>query len=95
MIQTIRNILAAAYFAPFAIMVIVAIAGAVVSLIGALAGSESVTEFGKVAAALGALGFFGWLFLLMTPVGQILLELLPTSKAPAQHKAVAGKKENK
>jgi hypothetical protein len=94
MIHKIGNILAATYFAPFAIMVIVAIAGALVALIGALAGSESVTELGKSGAALGALGFFGWLFLLMTPVGQILLNLLPTSKVPAQHNAVAGKKEN-
>jgi hypothetical protein len=89
-----RKLLAATYFAPFAIAAVVAIAGALLALFGALAGLESVTAFGKSAAALGAIGFFGWLFLLMTPVGQIVLELLERPKAPAQRKAAAGKKEN-
>ena len=88
-----RNLLAATYFGPFAIAAAVAITGALVALVGALAGLESVTEFGKVAAALGALGFFGWLFLLMSPIGQIVLVFL--GMAPARHTAEAGKKEGK
>jgi hypothetical protein len=59
----IRNILAALQYAPLAITLLVAITGAFVALIGGLAGWVEVTEFGKLAAGLGALGFFGWLFL--------------------------------
>jgi hypothetical protein len=38
----------------------VAIAGAFAALIGGLAGWVDVTEFGKLAAGGGALGFFAW-----------------------------------
>jgi hypothetical protein len=50
-------------FVPLAIFLLVAIAGAVAALIGGLAGLVEVTEFGKLAAGGGALGFFVWLFL--------------------------------
>ncbi|QOZ69012.1 hypothetical protein [Bradyrhizobium arachidis] len=59
----IRNFLAAVQFGPLAITLFVAIAGAVVALIGGFAGWDGVTDFGKLAAGGGALGFFGWLFL--------------------------------
>ena len=48
---------------PLAITLFVAIAGAFLALIGALAGWVDVMEFGKVSAGLGALGFFAWLML--------------------------------
>ena len=48
---------------PLAIALFVAIAGAFLALIGALAGWVDVMEFGKVSAGLGALGFFAWLML--------------------------------
>jgi hypothetical protein len=59
----IRNILAFVRFAPLAILLLVAITGAFAALIGGLAGWADVTEFGKLAAGGGALGFFAWLFL--------------------------------
>ena len=48
---------------PLAITLFVAIVGAFLALIGALAGWVDVMEFGKVSAGLGALGFFAWLML--------------------------------
>jgi hypothetical protein len=59
----ISNILAFVRFGPLAIFLFVAIAGAFAALIGGLAGWVDVTEFGKLAAGGGALGFFAWLFL--------------------------------
>jgi hypothetical protein len=59
----ISNILAFVRFAPLAILLFVAIAGAFAALIGGLAGWVEVAEFGKLAAGGGALGFFAWLFL--------------------------------
>jgi hypothetical protein len=59
----ISNILAFVRFAPLAILLFVAIAGAFAALIGGLAGWVEVAEFGKLAAGSGALGFFAWLFL--------------------------------
>lgn len=59
----IRNILAAVQFGPLAITVLVAVTGSVVALIGGVAGWDGVTDVGKLAAGVGALGFFGWLFL--------------------------------
>jgi hypothetical protein len=59
----IRNILALVRFAPLVIFLFVAIAGVFVTLIGGLAGWETVVSLGKSAAGLGALGFFAWLFL--------------------------------
>jgi hypothetical protein len=56
----IRTILGLVQVVPLAITLFVAIAGAFVALIGGLAGWADVTEFGKLAAGLGALGFFGW-----------------------------------
>jgi hypothetical protein len=58
----ISNIFAFVRFAPLAIFLFVAIAGAFAVLIGSLAGWVEVAEFGKLAAGGGALGFFGWLF---------------------------------
>jgi hypothetical protein len=59
----ISNILAFVRFAPLAILLFVAIAGAFAALIGGLAGWVEVAELGKLAAGGGALGFFAWLFL--------------------------------
>jgi hypothetical protein len=59
----ISNILAAVRLAPLAIFLFVAIVGAFAALVGGLAGWVDVTEFGKLAAGGGALGFFAWLFL--------------------------------
>ena len=56
----ISKILAFVRFAPLAIFLFVAIAGAFAVLIGSLAGWGEVTEFGKLAAGGGALGFFAW-----------------------------------
>jgi hypothetical protein len=56
----ISNILAFVRLAPLAIFLFVAIAGAFAALIGGLAGWGDVTEFGKLAAGGGALGFFAW-----------------------------------
>jgi hypothetical protein len=59
----ISNIFAFIRFAPLAIFLFVAIAGAFAALIGGLAGWVDVTEFGKLAAGGGALGFFVWAFI--------------------------------
>jgi hypothetical protein len=59
----IGNIFALVRFAPLAIFLFVAIVGAFAALIGGLAGWVDVTEFGKLAAGGGALGFFVWAFL--------------------------------
>jgi hypothetical protein len=59
----ISNIFAFVRFAPLAIFLFVAIAGAFAALIGGLAGWVDVTEFGKLAAGGGALGFFAWAFI--------------------------------
>ena len=59
----IHNILAFVRLAPLAIFLFVAIAGAFAALIGGLAGWADVTEFGKLAAGGGALGFFVWAFI--------------------------------
>jgi hypothetical protein len=59
----IGNIFAFVRFAPLAIFLFVAIAGAFAALIGGLAGWGDVTEFGKLAAGGGALGFFIWAFI--------------------------------
>jgi hypothetical protein len=59
----ISNIFAFIRFAPLAIFLFVAIAGAFAALIGGFAGWVEITEFGKLAAGGGALSFFGWLLL--------------------------------
>ncbi|KRR09633.1 hypothetical protein CQ12_14230 [Bradyrhizobium jicamae] len=59
----IGNVIAFVRFAPFAIFLFIAIVGAFAALIGGLAGWSDVTEFGKLAAGGGALGFFAWLCL--------------------------------
>ena len=59
----ISKIFAFVRLAPLAIFLFVAIAGAFAALIGGLAGWSEVTEFGKLAAGGGALGFFAWFFL--------------------------------
>jgi hypothetical protein len=59
----ISNIFAFARFAPLAIFLFVAIAGAFAALIGSLAGWVDVAELGKLAAGGGALGFFVWAFI--------------------------------
>ena len=72
----VRNILAAILLLPFAIALVLAIVGAFVALGGGLFGWENFRTSGGALAGLGALGFFGWFFLLMTPIGQIVWELL-------------------
>jgi hypothetical protein len=59
----ISNIFAVVRFAPLAIFLFVAVAGAFAALIGALGGWVDVMEFGKLSAGFGALGFFAWLML--------------------------------
>jgi hypothetical protein len=59
----ISNIFAFVGFAPLAIFLFVAIAGAFAALIGSLAGWVDVVELGKLAAGGGALGFFVWAFI--------------------------------
>ncbi|WP_454628834.1 hypothetical protein [Bradyrhizobium cenepequi] len=58
-----RNALAIVRCVPFAIFLFVAITGAIVALVGGAVGSVEVLEFGKLAAGLGAVAFFGWLLL--------------------------------
>jgi hypothetical protein len=60
----IRKIFAVATYFPFAIMLVLAIVGAVVALVGGLAGWEAVRTSGGTMAGVGALGFFGWFFVL-------------------------------
>ena len=56
----LSNILVLVRFAPLAIFLFVAIAGAFAALVGGLAGWADVSELGKLAAGGGALGFFAW-----------------------------------
>jgi len=55
------NIVAFIRFVPPLIFLFLAVLGALVALIGGLAGWGEVTEVGKLAAGGGALGFFAWL----------------------------------
>ena len=57
----IRKIIELLLFAPFAITLLLALAGAVAALAGGFAGSERLSTFGGTVAGLGALGFVGWL----------------------------------
>jgi len=59
----VRNILATILYTPFAILLFVALAGAVAALVGGLAGWENLKTAGRVAAGFGALGFFAWMFI--------------------------------
>ena len=91
----IRNILTAIQFLPYAITMIAAIVGAVMALIGAVSGWESLTEFGKTTAGLGAMGFFGWLLLQMVfPVFDVL-NVLPVRKTRAQSNVAASGQKDK
>jgi hypothetical protein len=89
----IRNILAAVLLLPFAITLFLAIAGAFVALGGGLFGWENLRTSGGAAAGLGALGFFGWLFVLMRFELLSVLDVLPMGKA-AQPKAVVSSKKD-
>ncbi|MBR1189684.1 hypothetical protein [Bradyrhizobium sp. AUGA SZCCT0160] len=58
----IRNIFGFIRFAPLALFLTIAIVGLFAVLIGSLAGSVEVTEFGKLAAGGGSLGFLPGFF---------------------------------
>jgi ABC-type Co2+ transport system permease subunit len=67
-----RKVLDGILMGPYAVALTIAIAGAITALIGGLTGLDGVRDFGKSAAALGATGFFGWLFLQMVlPISEI------------------------
>jgi hypothetical protein len=58
-----RKILEFILFAPLAITLFLALAGAVAALAGGLAGWENLRTSGGALAGLGALGFVGWFFM--------------------------------
>ena len=89
----VRNILAAILLLPFAITLVLAIVGAFVALGGGLFGWENFRTSGGALAGLGALGFFGWLFVLMRFELFDVLDLLPKNSA-AQPKAVVSSKKD-
>ena len=89
----VRNILAAILLLPFAIALVLAIVGAFVALGGGLFGWENFRTSGGALAGLGALGFFGWLFVLMRFELFGILDLLPKNNA-AQPKAVVSSKKD-
>jgi hypothetical protein len=59
----VSKIFAFVRFAPLAIFLFVAIAGAFAALVGSLVGWVEVAELGKLVAGDGALVFFAWLCL--------------------------------
>jgi hypothetical protein len=59
----ISNVYAFIRFVPLVLFLSVAVFGAFAALIGGLAGWGEVTEFSKLAAGGGALGFFIWAFI--------------------------------
>jgi len=59
----LQRILGLIQVVPLAITLLVAVGGAFLALIGAVAGWADVMEFGKLSAGFGALGFFAWLML--------------------------------
>ena len=89
----VRNILAAILLLPFAITLVLAIVGAFVALGGGPFGWENFRTSGGALAGLGALGFFGWLFVLMRFELFEVLDLLPKNSA-AQPKAVVSSKKD-
>jgi hypothetical protein len=89
----VQNILAAILLLPFAIALVLAIVGAFVALGGGLFGWENFRTSGGALAGLGALGFFGWLFVLMRFELFEILDLLPKNNA-AQPKAVVSSKKD-
>jgi hypothetical protein len=89
----VRNILVAVLLLPFAITLVLAIVGAFVALGGGLFGSENFRTSGGALAGFGALGFFGWLFVLMRFELFVILDLLPKNKAAQPNAVVSSKKD--
>jgi hypothetical protein len=61
--KILEAVVAAVVFGPFAILLFLALAGAVAALVGGLAGWESVRTSGGAIAGFGVLGFFAWFFI--------------------------------
>ncbi|QKD04176.1 hypothetical protein [Mesorhizobium loti] len=54
------------------LLLTVAVGGAVIALVGAVFGLSSVTSIGASIAGLGAIGFFGWMFVTGHLAGALL-----------------------
>jgi hypothetical protein len=80
----VRKILATTLYAPFAILLFVALAGAVAALVGGLAGWENLKTSGGVAAGFGAVGFFAWMFIAGQFAGLPEMFAPKTANNPAQ-----------
>jgi hypothetical protein len=61
--KILEAVVLAVIFGPFAILFVLALAGAIAALLGGLAGWESLRTSGGAVAGFGALGFFVWLFI--------------------------------
>jgi hypothetical protein len=64
-----RKILELLSVLPFAVLLFLAIAGALVALFGGLAGFENARVLGGTISGIGALGFFA---LLLSPLGELI-----------------------
>ena len=78
--RILRNILGLLCWAPFAVLIALAIAGAFVALFGALAGLDQVKTAAGVISGFCALAFF---VLLLSPLGEILAALPGLAPQPA------------
>ena len=92
----VRSILAAVLYLPFVITLVLAVVGAFVALGGGLLGWENVRGDGGALAGIGALGFFGWLFILMR--FELLnfldvFDLMRKNRAAQPNAVVASKKD--
>ena len=84
--RILRNILGLLCWAPFAVLIALAIAGAFVALFGALAGLEQVTTAAGAISGFCALAFF---VLLLSPLGEILAALPELAPQPAPPRPAA------
>jgi hypothetical protein len=90
----IRKILAVILFAPMAITLFLALAGAVAALVGGLAGWENLRTSGGAVAGLGALGFVGWFVMSAMFEFHEILNLFTPNKSNAFAQSNASQSNN-
>jgi hypothetical protein len=79
------RIVGAVVFGPFAILLFLALAGAVAALAGGLAGWESLRTSGGAVAGFGAFGFFAWFFIVAYfQLYEFMSLFAPKPNSPAQ-----------
>jgi hypothetical protein len=89
-----RKILEIILFAPLAITLVLALAGAVAALVGGLAGWENLRTSGGAVAGLGALGFVAWFVISAVFQFHDLLNLFTLGKSNTSAQSNASQSNN-